>query len=65
MSEQEYQELLAQLAQEDPNNGAHCVSCWYEQHEGEAFPALDSSSLCDDHAQATWDAYQRSKEGRA
>jgi hypothetical protein len=60
MSEQEWDAYMAQLAQSTEASSAHCVSCWYEQHQ-EAFPALDSSSLCDSHAEATRNAYYGSR----
>jgi hypothetical protein len=52
MNEQQWQEYMNLLAQENTTSIAHCVGCWYDEH-AEPFPPLDSSSLCDDHAQAT------------
>jgi hypothetical protein len=52
---QDYQALLAQEA-EGATSTAHCVGCWYEQNAA-PFPVQDSSSLCDEHATATRQAY--------
>ena len=62
MSEQEWQAYMALLAQENTTSTAHCVGCWYDDHT-DPFPALDSSSLCDDHAQATRQAYSGQERG--
>jgi hypothetical protein len=54
-SEQRWGDDMARLAQStstSSGSGAHCVSCWYEEHS-EPFPAQDSSSLCERHGQAT------------
>ncbi len=61
MSEQEWNDYMALLAQQENGSQAHCVRCWYEQNE-EPFPALDSSSLCGGHAAATRWAYYEQEE---
>jgi hypothetical protein len=53
-----YMTLLEQ-SQETP--ATHCVSCWYEEHQ-EAFPALDSSSLCSIHADAVRAAFSEQRK---
>ncbi len=62
MSEQEWNDYMAQLALEANTPGdAHCVSCWYEEHDT-PFPDEDSSSLCEEHAQAARQTYSGWKE---
>ena len=58
MTEHEWQVYQVRLAQEaaGATSTAHCVGCWYEQN-ATPFPALDSSSLCDEHAAATRQEY--------
>ena len=56
MSEQQWNDYMALLAQEDNTSTAHCVGCWYDEH-AEPFPTQDSSSLCNEHATATRQAY--------
>jgi hypothetical protein len=57
MTEHEWQTSMAWLAQEaNAPSPAHCVGCWYEQN-ATSFSALDSSSLCEEHAAATRQAY--------
>jgi hypothetical protein len=62
MSEQQWQEYMSLLEQENTASQAHCVGCWYEEH-AEAFPALDSSSLCTTHAEATRQGYHMQERG--
>jgi hypothetical protein len=63
MTEYEWQNYQAQLAQEAAvaTSTAHCVGCWYERN-ATPFPAHDSSSLCDEHAAATRQAYYGQEE---
>ena len=54
-----YMTLLDEYSSQEP--ATHCVSCWYEDHQ-EAFPALDSSSLCQTHAEAVHTAYAEQRK---
>jgi hypothetical protein len=51
MSEEQWTRYQLLLAHAPDQQEAHCVSCWYEQHDA-PFPAADSSSLCVRHVQA-------------
>jgi hypothetical protein len=52
MSEELWNQLQERLSHE-MQAARPCVSCWYQAHPAQPFPAQASSSLCQLHAQQT------------